>query len=236
MLDRIERGFEHQRRFTADASHELRSPLSRLRSEMEVTLRRPRAAPEYEAVLRSALEEVERLSRLSEELLTLARLDAGEGAEASQVPVPLTPLVEEELKRLEAEAGERKLAVVLEGHPGLMVQGTPEALLRLVVANLLHNAVKFSPPGGRVTVTVAPEGAQGVLAVSDIGPGIPPEDLPRVFDRFYRASASRSPDVPGVGLGLAIARAIVEARGGRIAVQSTPGGGATFTVRLPLAA
>lgn len=236
MLDRIERAFEHQRRFTADASHELRSPLSRLRSEVEVTLRRPRAAPEYEAVLRSALEEVERLSRLSEELLALARLDAGEGAEPSQVPVPLAPLVEEELKRLEAEAGERRLAVVLEGHPGLAVQGTPEALLRLVVANLLHNAVKFSPPGGRVTVTVAPEGAQGILAVSDTGPGIPPEDLPRVFDRFYRASASRSPDVPGVGLGLAIARAIVEAHGGRIAVQSTPGGGATFTVRLPLVA
>lgn len=235
MLDRVERSFEAQRRFTADASHEMRSPLSRLRSELEVTLRRPRSATEYEETLRSALEEVERLSRLTELLLTLARLDAGEAAEAPATPTLLLPLVEEEASRLTPEADGRTVALALEGSPGPAVRIAPEAL-RLVVSNLLHNALKFSPPNGRVAIRVLSEGDQAVLAVSDTGPGIPPEDLPRVFERFYRASASRSPDIPGVGLGLAIARAIVEAHGGRIAVDSAPGAGATFTVRLPLAA
>jgi two-component system OmpR family sensor kinase len=235
MLDRIERSFESQRRFTADASHELRSPLSRLRSELEVTLRRPRDASGYEAVIRSALEEVERLSRLTDELLTLARLDAGEGGDTPAIPVFLTPLVEEELRRLQAAAKERKITVVLEGIPGLSVRVAPEAL-RLVAGNLLHNAVKFTPPEGRVTVRIRPEAGQAVLTVSDTGLGIPTGDLPRVFDRFYRASGSRSPDIPGVGLGLAIVRAIVEAHGGKIVVNSPPGEGATFTVRLPLAA
>lgn len=235
MLHRIERSFETERRFTADASHELRSPLSRLRSELEVALRRPRPASEYEAVLRSALDEVERLSRLTEQLLTLARLDAGETDRTPPTLVSLTSLVEEELKRLEPEAEGRKIAMDLKGDPGLSVKAAPEAL-RLAVANLLHNAVKFSPPGGRVTVTILPEGNQAVLTVCDTGPGIPPEELPRVFERFYRGRPSRSPDVPGVGLGLAIARAIVEAQGGTIAVDSTPGGGTTFTVRFALAA
>ncbi|HSB72344.1 MAG TPA: ATP-binding protein [Candidatus Methylomirabilis sp.] len=233
MLDRIERSFESQRRFTADASHEMRSPLSRLRSEIEVALRRPRALPEYEEVLRSALEEVERLSRLTEELLILARLDAGEAVPPATA-VSLIPLVEEELMRLKPEADARHVGLVLEGAPGPAVNAAPESL-RLIVANLLHNAVKFSPPGGRVAVRVLAEAGQAVLAVSDAGPGIPPEDLSRVFERFYRASASRSPDIPGVGLGLAITRAIVETHRGSIAVESPPGAGATFTVRLPLA-
>jgi two-component system OmpR family sensor kinase len=235
MLDRIERGFENQRRFTADASHELRSPLSRLRSELEVTLRRPRAAPEYEETLRSALEEVERLSRLTEQLLTLAHLDAGEAPEPPTDPVALLPVVEEELARLKPEADGRQIMLQLEVSSGPAVRVAPAAL-RLVVSNLLQNAVKFSPPNGRVTVRIRSERDQSVLIVSDTGPGIPREDLPRVFQRFYRASASRSPDTPGVGLGLAIARATVEAHGGRIAVDSSPGAGATFTVHLPLAA
>jgi two-component system, OmpR family, sensor kinase len=234
MLDRIERSFEAQRRFTADASHEMRSPLSRLRSELEVTLRRPRSASEYEEALRSALEEVERLTRLTEELLTLARLDAGERSEIPAASVALMPLVEEEMKRLKPEADTRKTVLVMEGSPGIAVRGVPDAL-RLVVANLLHNAVKFSPPDGRVIIRIFPEEDRAALAVSDSGPGIPTEDLPRVFERFYRASASRSPDIPGVGLGLAIARAIVDIHGGSIAVDSPPGAGATFTVRLPLA-
>ncbi len=235
MLDRIERSFETQRRFTADASHELRSPLSRLRSELEVTLRRPRPISEYEAVLRSALDEVERLSRLTEQLLTLARLDAGETDRRLGAVVSLTALVEEELKRLEAEAERREVALDFRGYPGLSAKAAPEAL-RLAVANLLHNAVKFSPPDGRVTVTIFPQGNQAVLTVSDTGAGIPPEDLPRVFERFYRGRPSRAPDVPGVGLGLAIARAIVETQGGTIAVESTPGVGTTFTIRFALAA
>lgn len=235
MLDRIERSIESQRRFTADASHEMRSPLSRLRSELEIALRRPRAPADYEAVVRSALEEVERLSRLTEELLILARLDAGERSEAPANPTPVTPLLEDELKRLEPQAEERRITITLEGTPGLSVDVAPDAL-RLVVANLLQNAVKFSPSGGQVTVRMLRQGTQCLLAVSDTGPGIPLEERERIFDRFYRECSSRSPDIPGVGLGLAISRAVVEAHGGTIAVDSLPGSGATFTVRLPLAA
>ncbi len=234
MLDRIERSVESQRRFTADASHELRSPLSRLRSELEVALRRPRTLAEYEAVLRSALEEVERLSRLTEELLTLARLDAGESVPRPGTPIALTPLVEAELNRLKPEADARQVTVAVAAPPDLAVLAPADAL-GLVIANLLHNAVKFSPPTGRVNVTLRPEGTEAVLSVSNSGSGIPPVDLPRVFERFYRSSRSRSPDVPGVGLGLAIARAIVGAYGGRIAVESSRGTGTTFTVWLPLA-
>jgi two-component system OmpR family sensor kinase len=234
MLDRIERSVESQRRFTADASHELRSPLSRLRSELEVTLRRPRTLADYEAVLRSALEEVERLSRLTEELLMLARLDSGEVVARPEAPVALAPLVETELNRLKPEADARQITVAVTGPPGMAVQAPGDAL-GLVIANLLHNAIKFSPPTGRVTVTLRPEGTEAVLSVANSGSGIPPEDLPRVFERFYRGTPSRSPDLPGVGLGLAIARAIVEAHGGRIAVESTRGAPTTFTVRLPLA-
>jgi two-component system sensor histidine kinase BaeS len=135
---------------------------------------------------------------------------------------------------VEAEADVRKIGIVPETVPGLSVNAAPEAL-RLVIGNLLRNAVKFTPPNGRVTVRTLRQGIQAVLGVSDSGPGIVPEDLPRLFDRFYRASRSRSPDTPGVGLGLAIARAIVEAHGGTIAAESTPGAGATFIVRLPLA-
>jgi two-component system OmpR family sensor kinase len=234
MLDRIERSVESQRRFTADASHELRSPLSRLRIELEVALRRPRTLADYEAVLRSALEEAERLSRLTEELLMLARLDAGEAVARPDAPVALAPLVEAELNRLKPEADARQITVAVAAPPEVAVQA-PADTLGLVIANLLQNAVKFSPPTGRVTVTLRPKGTEAVLSVANSGPGIPPEDLPRVFERFYRGTRSRSPDLPGVGLGLAISRAIVDAYGGHIAVESTRRAGTTFTVRLPLA-
>jgi two-component system OmpR family sensor kinase len=233
MLGRIERGLEAQRRFTADASHELRSPLSRLRAEIEVTLRRPRDGAEYEEALRSGLEEVERLSWLTDELLVLARLDAGEGCEPAH-PVPLAPILDDALRRLGPEAGRRGVAVTLAPSPPLAVRAAASAL-GLVITNLLDNALKFSPPGGRVTVGVAVSGDEAVLSVSDTGPGVAAEELPRLFDRFHRGQAARATEAPGVGLGLAICRALVERHGGRIAVDSPPDGGATFHVHLPLA-
>jgi two-component system OmpR family sensor kinase len=234
MLDRIERVLQSHRRFTADASHEMRSPLSRMRTELEVTLDQPRDREEYEAVLRSALEEVERLSRLTEELLALARLDADELPPTAASPVALLPLVHEELQRVLPEAEKRDIRCQVKGSAVHAVRGSPDAL-RLVVGNLLQNAVKFSPSKGKITVTVLAETGDAVLAVSDMGPGLAPGEADRIFDRFYRGSAS-SPDTPGVGLGLAIVRAIVTRYGGQIAVTSEPGTGATFTVRLPLAA
>jgi two-component system OmpR family sensor kinase len=234
MLARIERSVEGQRRFTSDASHELRSPLSRLRAELEVTLRRPRDAAEYEESLRSCLDEVVRLSRLTEQLLVLARLDAGEGREVVDGPVDLTPILEESMRRLLPDTRQRRLEVVLKSSPDLSVRIAPGAA-GLVVSNLLDNAVKFSPPGGRVIVEVRADGGEAVVAVSDTGPGIAADEMPQLFERFYRGAAARASEAPGVGLGLAISRAIVEKYGGRITVDTRPEGGATFSVRLPLA-
>jgi two-component system OmpR family sensor kinase len=235
MLDRIERGVQTQRRFTADASHELRSPLSRLRAELEIALRRSRTAVEYEEVLRSSLEEVERLSGLTEELLTLARLDAGEGAQAPPAPVLVAGVVAEAVARVAPEARRREVALASEVTPGVVVDVVPGALA-MVIENLLSNALKFSPPHGRVTIRTLAAGSEALLSVSDSGPGIPPDEIPRLFGRFFRGRAAQTPGAPGVGLGLAICRAVVEARGGRITVDSRPGAGATFTVHLPLAA
>jgi two-component system OmpR family sensor kinase len=234
MLERIERSFEVQRRFTADASHELRSPLSRLRAELEVTLRRRRDPAEYEEALRSCLDEVERLSRLTEELLGLARLDAGEGLQMAADTTPLTPIVAQAVRRLAPEAERREVALVMSPCPDLSVKVAPGAA-SLAIANVLDNAVKFSPAGGRVTVRVFADGGEAVVSVADTGPGVPPDEAPRLFERFHRGSAARSAEAPGTGLGLAISRALVEGQGGRIVVESRAGNGATFSIRLPLA-
>jgi two-component system, OmpR family, sensor kinase len=233
MLARIERSFEAQRRFTADASHELRSPLSRLRAELEVTLRRARERAEYEQALRSCLSEVERLSHLTDELLMLARLDAG-GSSGAQRSVDLTSILHEAVKLLGPEALRRNVALVTDIPPELAVNVAPAAVSH-VLENVLDNAVKFSPLGGDVTIGVAIEGSSAVVAVSNSGPGIPEDELPRLFERFYRGSAARHMEAPGVGLGLAICRALVEGQGGRISVNSATDSGVTFKIRLPLA-
>jgi two-component system, OmpR family, sensor kinase len=235
MLGRIEQSFEAQRRFTTDASHELRSPLSRLRAELEVTLRRPRERPEYEEALHSCLAEVERLSWLTDELLTLARLDAGElPREAPPQAVRLGPILEEAVTHLAPEARRRGVTVLRDVGAEVAVRVAP-AVARLVVANVLDNAVKFSPSGGLVRVRVAARDGAAVVAVSDAGPGIPEEEIPRLFERFYRGSAARATEAPGVGLGLAICRVILERHGGSIEVSSSPGTGATISIHLPLA-
>jgi two-component system OmpR family sensor kinase len=234
MLGRIEKSFEMQRHFTADASHELMSPLSRLRAELEVTLRRPRNIAEYEESLRSCLEEVERLSWLTEELLSLARLDSGEGREAATEPALLAPIVEKAMQRLEDEARRSHVTMVLEPRSAVLVTASP-AVVSVAVSNVLHNAVKFCGTGGRVSVNVDVDGRDAVVEVSDTGPGVGAEEIPLIFERFHRGSGPRAAGAPGVGLGLAICRALVERQGGRISVASTPGRGATFAIRLPVA-
>ncbi|TFW32234.1 sensor histidine kinase [Massilia horti] len=234
MLDRLERSFDVQRRFTADASHELRSPLSRLRTEIEVTLRRPRDAAEYIGTLRSCLEEVERMTKLVEELLMLARLDAGQEHTPSET-VSLNDLAKETLWRLEPRSREREIKIVLDAGPSVTAR-IAYGPASLVLTNLLENAVKFSPSGGQVTVRVAADGDSAVLSVDDQGPGIAADDLPFVFDRFYRGAGARAGVVEGVGLGLALSQAIAHAYGGRIEAANRQGKGALFKVLFPLAA
>jgi two-component system OmpR family sensor kinase len=234
MLNRIERSFEMQQRFTADASHELMSPLSRLRAELEITLRRPRASAEYEETLRSCLEEVERLSTLTEELLGLVRIDTGEGRGPVPGPASVQPILRTVMQRLEGEAQRRHVTMEIESPSAVSVKASP-AVVSVALANVLENAVKFCRPGGRVTVRVDAERDEVVVAVSDTGPGVFPDEIPLIFERFHRGRASHSTGAPGVGLGLAICRTLVEREGGRVSVTSTPGEGATFAVRLPLA-
>jgi two-component system, OmpR family, sensor kinase len=235
MLARVERGVETQRRFTADASHELRSPLSRLRAEIEVTLRRPRDPAEYEETLRSCLEEVERLSELTEELLTLAHLDAEERPGRDAVAVPLLPIVHDALRRLGPQAHRRAVRLLVgPTAPPLAVRVAPTAV-GLALTNILDNAVKFSPVDGEVRVGVSTDGGEALIIVSDQGPGVVPDELPRLFDRFHRGAAARASEAPGFGLGLAISRAVIERQGGSISADSAPDGGARFRIRLPLA-
>jgi two-component system OmpR family sensor kinase len=234
MLQRIEQSFEVQRHFTADASHELMSPLSRLRAELEVTLRRPRKVAEYEESLRSCLEEVERLSWLTEELLSLARLDSGEGREAAAEPALLAPLVEKAMERLEDEARRYHVTMKFEAGSPVSVMA-PASVVSVAVGNILHNAVKFCGMGGQVSIHVRVEGREAVVEVTDTGPGLAPEEIPLIFERFHRGGAPRAAGAPGVGLGLAICRSLVERQGGRITVTSGPGQGAAFAIRLPLA-
>jgi two-component system OmpR family sensor kinase len=233
MLERLEGTFDTQRRFTADASHELRSPLSRLRTEIEITLRRPRDVPDYVATLRSCLEEVERLTMLVEELLMLARLDAGEERGPVE-PVALNVLAEDAVRRTGASARDRQVEIVLDIVTRVAARVAP-APASLVLANLLDNAIKFSPPGGKVTVRVAADGDDAVMSVADEGPGIADADLPFLFDRFYRGASARAGTIAGVGLGLALSQAIVRAYGGRITAANGPVRGALLTVSLPLA-
>jgi heavy metal sensor kinase len=233
MLARLDAAFTQLRRFAADAAHELRTPLTVLRGGLEVALRNPRSAAEYERVLRSSLEEVERLGRLAEDLLLFSRATAG--LEGTRTSVDLQPLVVDAADVGLRLAQPRGVRVYVKEAAPATVLGDGRALRR-VILNLVENAVKYTPPGGTVEIALAREDLWAVLAVTDTGPGIDAADLTRVFEPFVRLDAARARETGGTGLGLAIAQAIVVAHGGTIGVDSALGTGSTFTVRLPLSA
>jgi heavy metal sensor kinase len=233
MLSRIETAFLRVTQFTADASHELRTPISLIRTEAEIALRRSRTQEEYRDALLHILTEAERTTSMVEKLLSLARADSGQMA-LDMRPVDLRGIV----LRLSAEwrpvADSRALEfaeTVIGGE--LRVDGDETALQQLVNI-LLDNALKYTPAPGRIHLSLEERGDKAVLKVADSGIGIAPEDQVRIFERFYRADKARSRESGGAGLGLAIALWIVEQHHGAIEVESAPGEGSAFVVQFPL--
>jgi heavy metal sensor kinase len=232
MLGRLQTAFTEMRQFTADASHELQTPLTILRGEIEVALRSTRSPDEYKELLRSALEEIQRISVLVEGLLLLARSDAGM-LKMDRVPVDLVSVAEEVFGRLGSFAAERQVDLRLGQIEPLEVLGDHVHLGRLLF-NLVDNAIKYTPPHGKVEVAIGQSGGSAVIAVTDTGIGIPAEEREKVFQRFYRSAEARSQAQGGSGLGLSIARSIAEAHGGRIEVEAEPGRGSAFRAYLPI--
>jgi heavy metal sensor kinase len=232
MLSRIEQSFEQLRRFTSDASHELRTPLAAIRSVGEVALQENTAPEGYRDMIGSMLEEVNRLTNLLDGLLMLSRADSGQLSMRLSV-FSVMNLAQDAASLLEVLIDEKKLAFTREGDEHAFVRGD-RIFLRQAVVNILHNAVKFTPSGGRISLRVSSEGKSNVmLSVTDSGPGIPPEHSTQVFDRFYRVDPARTGQDNGVGLGLSIARWAVRAHDGEIGLSNVPGGGCTFWIRLP---
>jgi len=234
MLARLQAAFDQLRRFTADASHELRTPLTAIRSVGEVALQEQKSPAEYRDVIGSMLEEVDRLTRLVESLLTLSRADAGH-VQLQRMDISLLALTREASSMVEVLAEEKGQRMHIDGDAGLIVS-VDRLVLRQGIVNLLDNAVKYSPRNTRILVRVGFGAAgQASLDITDEGPGIPFEHQPYVFDRFYRVDQARTREWGGAGLGLAITRWAVEAHGGEIDLTSKHGTGTTFHVSLPLA-
>jgi two-component system OmpR family sensor kinase len=235
MLARIEEAFAQRaatearlRRFVADASHELRTPLTSIRGYADLYRQGAlRTRSELDEAMRRVEQEAARMGGLVDDLLLLARLDQGRPLERS--PVRLDELVDDAVR--DARAVEPDRPITLSARP-VTVEGD-EARLRQALGNLLANARVHTPPGTPVDVSVAAEDGWGLVQVADGGPGLAPEVAERVFERFYRADTARTRAGGGTGLGLAIVAGVVEAHGGTVRVESAPGEGARFSLRLP---
>jgi heavy metal sensor kinase len=235
LLDRLSRSFEQQRRFVADASHELRTPVAILCGEAEVTLsENKRTEPEYRETLEILRKEANRLKRIVEDLFTLARADAG------QHPLALSDFYLDELAaecshNVRTLAAAKKITLSCESRGEFLVHAD-ETLLRRMVLNLLDNAIKYTPEGGAVSLRCGEQNGSYRLSVQDSGPGVPADLQPRIFERFFRADKARSRgenDSGGAGLGLAIASWIAGAHGGRLELTNSTAQGSLFTVLLP---
>ena len=226
---RLEASFAQQQQFTSDAAHELRTPVSVMLTQAQTALNRERTAPEYRETVETCQRAAQRMRRLIESLLALARLDAGQ-EQMKRLEFDLAKTAHDCVESVRPLADERGVKIICD-LPPLPCAGDSERLAQ-VVTNLLTNAIQYNLPDGEVRVKLESQNGMAILTVSDTGRGIAAEDLPRVFERFYRADKSRS--TGGNGLGLAISKAVVEAHGGTIEVASKENAGTTFTVRLPI--
>lgn len=231
MLVRLDVAFSQVRRFSADASHELQTPLTILKGEIELALRSTRTPEEYRETLESSLEEVDRISQLVEGLLLLARAEAGV-LRMDRQPVELGEVLEDTRRRLQVVAESRSIDLRRGTVEPVIVGGDRERLQRMVL-NLAENAIKYTKASGHVTLSLKREGQWAVLLVSDNGIGIPEDDRAQIFRPFYRSEGARSLEVKGTGLGLSIAASIAHAHGGTIEVESELGSGSTFRVSIP---
>lgn len=231
-LDRLEHAVVEMRQFSSALAHELRTPLAALRGEIELALREPGISPARQDAYGSQIEEIDHLTRLIDQILTLARAEAGQ-IRLTVAPVDLGQLAASLVDQLEPLAEARSIDLSCEPADAVIVQGDPAWLKRLLL-NLLDNALKYTPAGGRVSVRVSRLGDRARIDVEDTGAGLSPADLPRVFERFFRADPARSSSLPGAGLGLSLVQWIVAQHRGQVTVQSRLGEGSIFSVTLPV--
>jgi heavy metal sensor kinase len=234
MLERLENGFRRVRQFSGDASHELRTPLTILRGETEVTLRWAKTPEEFRDMLRSNLEEIDRMERIIENLLLLSKSEAGELTLEIR-EFSLSDLVQALYLQGQTLGEAKRIRVTMRVgvDEEVRIRGD-ELRLRQLFLNLIANGIKYTPEGGALEIAILREGEMARVDVTDTGIGIPVEAQPYIFDRFYRVDKARNRMDGGSGLGLSIVKSIAVAHGGRISVHSSPGQGSTFTVLLPV--
>jgi len=233
MIERLEGAFQRQKQFTSDASHELRTPLAVMQADFSLALRRRRGVGDYEGILRSAQEEIVRMSAIVDDLSMLARMDNSKMV-LNLGPVQLDDLLRDLVARMEVLASEKGITMVTRELAPVSILAD-DRLLKQLILNLLNNAVAYTPERGHIEVRLIPLSKSEVaFHVRDTGIGIPEAAQPHVFDRFYRVDASRQRNPGGSGLGLAICQSIVTAHGGNIGAHSVEGMGSTFTVVLPV--
>ncbi len=233
MIERLDAAFQYSRRFVADASHELRTPLTILKGELEGFVQQPELSRDWRDRLGSALEEVDRLTNIVEGLFAISRLDAGEAA-TEWVKFDLGQLASATADQMALLAEDKKIKLTCKASPGICIEGD-RARLKQVVVNLLDNAIKYTPEGGSIALTISAQNGKAILEVADDGIGIPPQALTRVFERFFRVDSARSRQQGGAGLGLSIVKSICSAHRGKVEATSAPGQGSRFRVELPRA-
>lgn len=233
MIARLEGSFMQIKQFTGDASHELKTPLTILKGEMEMALRSKDDVEYMRGVIASSLEEIDRMSYIVRNLLDLAKMDA-ESKAAIRDMVRLDTVITERFEHFRRFAVDSRVELVISKNTPATIYGDGVRIGQLIY-NLIDNAIKYTPVQGQVEITLTVEGAAALIKVSDTGIGIAAEDLPYIFDRFYRVDKARTREVGGAGLGLSICKEIVMAHGGSIDAASAAGSGTVFTVRLPLA-